>query len=51
MSEPMPKSYNESVEEFKRWALNGSIRIEDTRSGNSPRPRVMACISLRETDH
>ena len=45
MSEPMPKSYKESVEEFKRWAVNGSKRIEDTKSGNSPRPRVMGCMS------
>ena len=36
MSEPMSESFKESVQEFKRWAVNGWNRIEDTKSGNSP---------------
>tara|TARA_B100000902_G_C26450312_1_gene500410 strand:+ start:318 stop:464 length:147 start_codon:yes stop_codon:yes gene_type:complete len=48
MSEPMPKSFKESVEEFKRWSENNSKRIVDTKSGTSPRPRVMACMFHRE---
>ena len=39
MSEPMSKSFKESVEEFKKWSENGSERIDDTKSGTSPRPR------------
>ena len=39
MSEPMSKSFKESVEEFKRWTVNASGRINDSKSGFSPRPR------------
>ena len=39
MNEPMTDSYKREVEEFKKWSDNGSERINDSKSGVSPRPR------------
>ena len=35
----MPDSYKKEVGEFKKWSDNGSERINDSKSGVSPRPR------------
>ena len=39
MNEPMSDSYKREVEEFKKWSDNESARINDSKSGVSPRPR------------
>ena len=39
MNEQMPDSFKKEVEEFKKWSDNGSARINDPKSGFSPRPR------------
>ena len=39
MNEQMPDSFKKEVEEFKKWSDNGSARINDSKSGFSPRPR------------
>ena len=39
MNEPMSDSYEKEVEEFKKWSDNGSERINNSKSGVSPRPR------------
>ena len=38
MIEQMSDSYKREVEEFKKWPDNGSARINDSKSGFSPRP-------------
>ena len=39
MNEPMTETYKREAEEFKKWSDNGSERINDSKSGVSPRPR------------
>ena len=39
MNEQMSDSFKKEVEEFKKWSGNGSARINDSKSGFSPRPR------------
>lgn len=39
MNEPMSESYRKEVEDFKEWSHNSSDRINDSKSGASPRPR------------
>lgn len=35
----MTDSFKKETEEFKKWSDNGSERINDSKSGVSPRPR------------
>ena len=39
MNEQIFNSFKKEVEEFKKWSDNGSARINDSKSGFSPRPR------------
>ena len=39
MNEKMSNSFKKEVEEFQQWSDNGSERIDDSKSGVSPRPR------------
>ena len=39
MNDKMTDSYKKETEEFKKWSDNGSERINDSKSGVSPRPR------------
>ena len=39
MNKPMSDSYKKEVEDFKEWSHNSSDRINDSKSGASPRPR------------
>ena len=39
MNEKMSDSFKKAAEEFKKWSDNGSERINDSKSGVSPRPR------------
>ena len=39
MNEKMSDSFKKEAEEFKKWSDNGSERINDSKSGFSPRPR------------
>ena len=39
MNDKMTDSYKKEVGEFKKWSDNGSERINDSKSGVSPRPR------------
>ena len=39
MTEKMSDSFKKEAEEFKKWSDNGSERINDSKSGVSPRPR------------
>ena len=39
MNDKMTDSYKKEVGEFKKWSDNGSERINDSKSGSSPRPR------------
>ena len=39
MNGKMSKSFKKEVEEFQQWSDNGSERINDSKSGVSPRPR------------
>ncbi len=35
----MSNSFKKEVEEFQQWSDNGLERINDSKSGSSPRPR------------
>ena len=39
MNEQISNSFKKEVEEFKKWSDNGSARINESKSGFSPRPR------------
>ena len=39
MNEQMSDFHKREVEGFKKWSENGSARINDSKSGFSPRPR------------
>ena len=39
MNEQMSDFYKRELEEFKKWSDNGLARINESKSGFSPRPR------------
>ena len=47
MNEKMSDSFKKEAEEFKKWSDNGSERINDSKSGVSPRPRYERLYELQ----
>ena len=39
MNEQMSDYFKKEAEEFEKWSDNGSARINESKSGFSPRPR------------